>query len=62
MCQDVQELQCLSWFNLWKNPLKLYLEDSDQVPTKNGGKILCSSDAFGTALDFVSSRLQLPSL
>lgn len=40
MCACFQELQCPSWFSLWKNPLSLPLESSRQVPTKNGGKIL----------------------
>lgn len=59
MCQCVQEFQCLSWFSLWKNPLKLYLEGSDQVPTKNGWKILCSTDAFGAVKTFVCSSCPL---
>ena len=41
MCQCAQEFQCPSWFSLWKTLLKLYLEGSDQVPTKNGGNIFC---------------------
>ena len=62
MCQCVQEFHCPSLFSFWKNPVKLYLEGSDQTPTKNGGENPLFHDAFGAAKDFVSCRLQLPSL